>query len=359
MSLDSNKVVVAMSGGVDSTVTAHLLIEAGYECVGAFLHHCQGGKLAGMMADGCGSSRDAADGRAMAEKLGIPFEELDVSEPFVPILEDFASQYAAGRTPNPCVHCNALIKFGALMDFADRIGAAHLATGHYVRRTVIDGKPAFCRGAAGGKDQSYVLFEIARDKLGRIMTPLGEMGDKAQVRAIAQSLGLEVHDKPDSQDICFAGPEGFRAILETFAPEALTAGAIVDTSGKVLGEHEGYGMYTIGQRKGLGVAAGVPVYVSAIDPASATVTLGEREAVMHRHLSADHVNWHTDVADEFRAIVQVRYNHRGAPGTVRLRNDGFEVEFDEPVWAITPGQAAAVYDGDRLLGGGWIRSYDN
>ncbi len=357
MRLDANKVVVAMSGGVDSTVTAHLLIEAGYECVGAFLHHCQGGKLSGMMADGCGSSRDAADGRAMADKLGIGFEEIDVSAPFVPILEDFAHEYAAGRTPNPCVHCNALIKFGALMDFADRIGAANLATGHYVRRTEIDGEPAFCRGAAAGKDQSYVLFEIAREKLSRIMTPLGAMADKAAVRAIAESLGLEVHDKPDSQDICFAGPEGFRAILETFAPEALTPGAIVDGAGKVLGEHDGYGLYTIGQRKGLGVAAGVPVYVSAIDPATATVTLGEREAVMHRKLSASQVNWHTDVPDAFDAIVQVRYNHKGAAGQVTRTPEGFEVTFDEPVWAITPGQAAAVYDGDRLLGGGWITSH--
>ena len=357
MSLDTNKVVVAMSGGVDSSVAAHLLREQGYECTGVFIHHGQG-KLAALAGDGCASSAHAADARKMAEHIGIPFEELDVSDVFTQIVEGFANEYAAGRTPNPCIVCNVLVKFGALMDYADRIGAQYVATGHHIRMGTHDGAPAIHRGKAIGKDQSYVLFALPRERLSRMLLPLGDVADKALVRETARELGLTVHDKPDSQDICFTAGDGYRDVLEMFAPEALRTGDIVDGEGNVLGEHEGYGLYTIGQRRGLRVAAGVPVYVSAIDAAKAEITLGEKPAVMHHKLTASGANWHADLPDAFDATVQVRYNPRGEPGHVRLTGaDTFEVTFDEPVWAITPGQAAVVFDGERLLGGGWIDTF--
>jgi tRNA-specific 2-thiouridylase len=354
MSLDTNKVVVAMSGGVDSSVAAHTLKEAGYECTGVFLHHGQG-KLAALAGDGCASSAHAEDARKMATHLGVAFEELDVSNVFTQIVEGFAAEYAKGRTPNPCIVCNVLVKFGALMDFADRIGAQYVATGHHIRMGSHDGMPAIHRGKAMGKDQSYVLFALPRERLARMLFPLGDVADKAIVRETARQLGLTVHDKPDSQDICFTGGGGYRDVLELFAPEALRTGDIVDTEGNVLGHHEGYGLYTIGQRKGLRVAAGRPVYVSEIDADSARVTLGEKPTVMHRRLFASGANWHADIPDVFEATVQVRYNHRGNSGLVRKTGETtFEVAFPEPVWAITPGQAAVVFDGERLLGGGWI-----
>jgi tRNA-uridine 2-sulfurtransferase len=359
MSLDTNKVVVAMSGGVDSSVAAHLLKAAGHDCVGVFLHHGQG-KLAALAGDGCASSAHAEDARKMAEHVGIPFEELDVSEVFTQIVEGFASEYAAGRTPNPCIVCNVLVKFGALMDYADQIGAQYVATGHHIRMGTHDGAPAIHRGKAAGKDQSYVLFALPRERLARMLLPLGDVPDKAVVRESARELGLTVHDKPDSQDICFTAGDGYRDVLELFAPEALRTGDIVDTDGTVLGQHEGYGLYTIGQRKGLRVAAGVPVYVSEIDAESARVTLGEKPAVMHRKLIASGANWHADMPETFDATIQVRYNHRGALGRVTQTGQStFEVAFTEPIWAITPGQAAVIYVGDRLVGGGWIDSAED
>jgi tRNA-specific 2-thiouridylase len=371
MSSRANSVLVAMSGGVDSSVAAWMLLDRGYEVTGVFLRMGTAGPAEESLR-GCCSRQDAADARRVAEELGIELYVLNAAEDFEAIIQDFADQYARGRTPNPCIHCNARIKFARLLALADSTGTDFVATGHHARMASVGGRAMILRGRAVGKDQSYALFAVARSHLPRILLPVGELTDKAEVRRIARSVGLPVHDKPDSQEICFIGDgEGaprHASLLARRAPEALRAGDIVDSAGRVLGRHEGFARFTIGQRRGLGVAAGVPMYVTRIDPASATVTIGPQEEVMGSSLSASAANWHADVKGEFDATVQVRYNQGspprgiaagcprgGALGRVRITGaDTFEVRFAQPVAAITPGQAAVVYDGQILLGGGWI-----
>ena len=348
-------VLVAMSGGVDSSVAAARLLETGHDVTGAFL--CLSRDADDPNPGGCCSPKDAADARRVAEVLGIPFLSVPAGEAMRPIVLDFLREYERGRTPNPCIHCNTQVKFGMLMDLADGAGIQYVATGHYARIIRHGGRAAVARGMAGGKDQSYVLFGLRAERLERILLPLGEMPSKDAVRAEARRLGLPVHNKPDSQEVCFVPGNDHAAFLRRLAPGAMRAGEIVDSSGKVLGRHEGYGAFTIGQRRGLRVAAGVPMYVTRIDPATATVTIGPREELLAGGLRASGANWHAEVAAgaEFDATVQIRYNHRGAAGCVRITGpETFEVRFEEPVLAVTPGQAAVVYEGDRLLGGGWI-----
>jgi tRNA-specific 2-thiouridylase len=344
-----------MSGGVDSAVAAALLKRQGYNVAGVFL--CLGLAHGDEQAQGrsCCSPQDAADARRVADKLGIDLHVLNVSDAFEPIIEDFVNQYALGNTPNPCIACNARVKFARLLARARDLGAGFVATGHYARRVDHDGCAALARASARAKDQSYALFALEQRWLEHILLPIGELADKQAARAIARDCGLPVHDKPDSQEICFVPDDDYPALLARRRPEALTPGPIVDTQGRLLGRHDGYARYTIGQRKGLGVAAGVPMYVTAIDPATATVTLGTLAEVQSRRLRANRATWHAPVGGSFAATVQVRYNHAGARGQVTVSAGGdFDVAFDEPVTAITPGQAAVVYDGQRLLGGGWI-----
>jgi len=341
-----------MSGGVDSSVAAALLLEQGYDVTGVFL--CIGND-SDTQSGGCCSPQDASDANRVAHALGIPLHTLNVAEHFLPIIDYFAAEYLAGRTPNPCVLCNSSVKFGKLFHHADVIGARYVATGHYARVIHTAGGGAILRGKAVKKDQSYALFGVPRERLPRMLLPIGEVEDKTLVRGMAMELGLNVHDKPDSQEICFVPDDDYPTLLATRAPDALRAGDIVDSSGKVLGRHEGYARYTVGQRRGLRVAAGEPMYVTKIDPATATVTIGPRPEVLRSGLTASRVVWQQDVEPSFDATVQIRYNHGGAPGRVVLNtNQSFHVQFDEPQAAITPGQAAVVYDGDRLLGGGWI-----
>lgn len=343
-----------MSGGVDSSVAAAMLQRDGYDVTGVFM--CLGG--AGTAASsGCCSPADAADARRVAGALGVDMFVLNLADAFEPIVADFAAEYARGRTPNPCIHCNSRLKFGRLIQRADDLGIPRVATGHYARLVQTPTGPAIARAANRAKDQSYALFAVAREALGRILLPLGDVADKQLVRDLARQLGLAVHDKPDSQEICFVEDDDYPALLALRAPEALRAGNIVDSSGKVLGRHEGYGRFTIGQRRGLRFAAGVPMYVIAIDAATASVVIGPREETLSSRLRASHANWHVDVepGQAFPATVQIRYNHTGSPARVTVGPDGaFEACFDEPVSAIAPGQAAVCYDGDRLLGGGWI-----
>jgi len=350
MSCGGEKVLVAMSGGVDSAVAAYLLREAGYDVTGVFL--CMGGAVAGGdETSGRCWPADAADARRAAEMLGIELSVLDAGRDFARIIDYFVAEYARGRTPNPCIHCNTLVKFGRLIARADALGAGYVATGHHAR--VVDG--AIHRSAE--KDQSYALFGIRRADLGRVLLPIGEVPGKAEVRRIASAIGLPVAERPDSQDICFVDGDHVE-LLRRRRPEALAPGRIVDSAGNVLGTHDGVGHFTIGQRRGLGVARGEPMYVTRIDPATATVTIGPRDEVVSLRLSASGANWHVDppaLGSEFDAVVQIRYNHGGAPGRVRITGaETFEAAFAEPVTAVTPGQAAVVYEGRRLLGGGWI-----
>ena len=355
MSVAPDKVIVAMSGGVDSSVAAYLLAEAGYDVTGVFM--CLGSAGLPDGDSGCCTPHDAADARRVAETLGIDLFVLDLSEAFEPIIEAFAAEYARGRTPNPCIHCNSRIKFARLIHRAGSLGVRYVATGHHARMIAGPDGPAIARGLAPDKDQSYALFAVAGASLGRILLPVGQVDDKQQVRRIARRIGLNVHDKPDSQEVCFVPDEGYAELLRARRPDALRPGKIVNSAGQVLGEHTGYARFTIGQRRGLGVAAGVPMYVTRIDPATATVTIGPRAELMSSHLTASGANWHADVpaGRAFEAIVQIRYNHAGAPATVTVTGpDAFKVAFARPVSAVTPGQAAVVYDGDCLLGGGWI-----
>ena len=354
MSLDSNKVLLAMSGGVDSSVAAAVLRDAGYEVTGVFMCLGSAGSADGT-SRGCCSPQDAADARRVANALGIELYVLDMQEQFAPIIDYFVNEYAQGRTPNPCIPCNARIKFGRILERADSLGVQYVATGHHARLIATSEGPAIARARSRSKDQSYALFAVKRENLSRILLPIGEIEDKRLVRRLARQLNLAVHDKDDSQEICFVPNDDYVAFLRERTPEVFRGGEIVNSSGEVLGQHEGYAQYTIGQRRGLGVAVGEPMYVTHIDPASARVTIGTLDEARRRFLRASGANWHADVEDEFDALVQIRYNHAGAPARVRITGcDTFEVEFTEDVLAVAPGQGAVVYQGARLLGGGWI-----
>jgi tRNA-specific 2-thiouridylase len=349
------KVLVAVSGGVDSAVAAALLLKEGFDVIAVFL--ClQMERAFESNSRSCCTPQDAADARRVAAKLGVKFISLSATKDFETIIKSFIDDYENGRTPNPCVRCNEKIKFGKLFELADSLGVQYVATGHYARIADYKGSPAIAPALAPGKDQSYVLFSISREKLDRIVFPLGELKNKQAVRDIAKELGLEVHDKPDSQDICFVPDGDYTKLLEAHNSQALRAGNFIDTSGKIIGRHNGYGRFTIGQRRGTGIAAGHPVYVTGINPKTADVTIGEKKDLLANGLTADGANWQVDVSALFDATVKIRYNHRGAAAKVLITGkDTFEVRFDKPLEAVTPGQAAVVYSGDCLLGGGWIK----
>ncbi len=378
-----SRVVLAMSGGVDSSVAAHLLLDAGHEVVGVFMRHGEASadacKIenapvgltlpvvtahdAGGRADhkqGCCSATDAADARRVASKLGIPFYSLDLQSEFRRIVDYFVDDYIAGRTPNPCVKCNHWIKFGRLFDFAEGVEADYVATGHYARIVrSSDGQATLCRGLDGNKDQSYALFGIAKQRLERMLLPVGEY-DKPRIREIASEIGLNVAAKKDSQEICFVTQghhsDFVKAKRGVTAPS--TAGNFVTADGKVVGTHDGYEAFTVGQRKGLGIAMGEPFFVVRIEPATRQVVIGRKDAMMSRGLIANQANWLTETpAEPFRCKVQIRYNADAVDAVVSVDADqNFSVVFDELEAGIAPGQAAVVYEGDRVLGGGWIES---
>lgn len=337
-------VVVAMSGGVDSSVAAALLLEAGHTVTGMFLRFA-----------GPGPQKHVADARDVAAQLGIELVEVDAAAALDGVIAQFAAEYGRGRTPNPCLHCNPTVKFRILSEVADERGAGAIATGHYVRVVDTDAGRLLARGRSITKDQSYALFALPREYVQRLTLPLGELSGKVEVRAKALKLGLSVHDKKDSQEICFVQDGDYTRILRERAPDALRPGDIVRASGEVVGRHRGHARYTVGQRRGLGVSAPTPLYVMGIDAKTATVTIGTSDEALGAGLRASGANWHTDTAEDFEAMVQIRYNHRGASARVRRTGpDTFEVLFDEPIAAIAPGQAAVVYVEGQLLGGGWI-----
>ena len=345
-----HKVIAAMSGGVDSSVAAALLVEAGYEVIGVHF------RLPVLGQPSPGRPDHAADAQTVCDALGIELTALDVD--LSSVVDYFLDEYTRGRTPNPCLMCNPTVKFRLLMDLADERGADFIATGHHVRIGDVDGRVAIQRSVNTKKDQSYALSRLPVEFLPRIMFPIGGIASKDEVRRMALGLGLTVHDKPDSQEICFMGGADYVSLLASERPEALQPGPIVDSTGKELARHEGYARFTIGQRRGLKFAAGTPIYVTKIDPASATITIGQRDELMTKHLKASGANWQQEVfsqSSQFDGNVQIRYNHTAVPGKVTITGEGtFEVAFDEDVSAVTPGQAAVVYDGNVLLGGGWI-----
>jgi len=352
------RIVLAMSGGVDSSVAAWLLRAEGHDVVGLFMRHGQSGKTDCRASGvrGCCSAADAADARHVAERLGIPFYAVDFQREFDRIVDYFVDEYAAGRTPNPCIVCNTWLKFGKLFEYARAVDAEFVATGHHARLVPCGADVALRRGLDPAKDQSYVLFGIERLLLGRIRFPVGEH-TKESIRQTARREGLPVSEKPDSQEICFV-PDGDHArLVRRLRPESQTAGEVVTTDGAVLGRHDGYERFTVGQRKGLGIALGEPYYVVRIEPESRRVVLGRREDWARDELVARSANWLVDLpAGPFRAAGKLRYRSRPVEATVTpLAGDRFHVRFDQPRHGVAPGQAAVCYDGDRVLGGGWIQ----
>jgi tRNA-specific 2-thiouridylase len=352
-----------MSGGVDSSVAAGLLLREGYDVMGVFMRlGTPSGVESADSCDprghrGCCSVRDADDARKVAGLLGIPFYVANFQEDFGRVIEYFVAEYNAGRTPNPCVRCNDWLKFGKLTSYAKAVGADYVASGHYARVGTAAGRQVLMRGRDLKKDQSYVLFGITPENLQHTLFPVGEL-EKPQVRAIAEELKLPVFDKPDSQEICFVPDGDYASLVKRRSPGQVNPGHFVDPQGNRLGDHEGHQNFTIGQRKGLRIALGARAYVTDIDPATNQVTLGEKTDLMRQTLVADQVNITHPAVQENADIpcqVKVRYNQQPQPAVMRITEGKLHVRFDQPVSAITPGQAAVAYSADELLCGGWIR----
>jgi tRNA-uridine 2-sulfurtransferase len=348
------RVVLAMSGGVDSSVAAHLLRRQGYEVIGLFMRTGVHGSDDGR-ADhkkGCCSAVDAGDARRVADLLDIPFYALDFESDFNRIIDYFADEYLQGRTPNPCVVCNNWLKFGQLWTYGRQLDADFIATGHYAQ--ILRGQ--LHRAVDADKDQSYVLYGLKREILPHLLFPIGGYR-KEEVRALAREAGLGVADKPDSVEICFVPDGDHAALIRQRRPQHATAGHIVDTAGKVLAEHDGIERFTIGQRKGLGYAASERRYVLRIVPGDNDVVIGPREELLASGLQATGVNWLLDAppAGSLACQAKIRYRHTAAPARVTALADGkAKVEFATPQSAVTPGQAVVFYDDSRVLGGGWI-----
>lgn len=381
------RVVLAMSGGVDSSVAAALLQEAGHEVIGLFMRHGQqsdaacrldapaGGTSARPLPQlpviselshkqGCCTAQDAHDARRVADKLGITFYSLNFEEEFTRIIDYFVDEYTAGRTPNPCVVCNAWLKFGRLADYAQSVDAEYIATGHYAQlkpavaepNGLAPAQPGLFRGLDPGKDQSYALFGINRQILPRLMFPVGGF-QKSEIRERARGLGLRVAEKKDSQEICFVTTGHYGDFVRARRGGRLDlSGEIVTTAGEVVGRHDGLENFTVGQRKGLGVAFGEPRYVIRLETESRRVVIGERSEIERTTFTAAQANWLIDSpAADFRCQVKIRYLGEPVDAVVSpLAEDRFTVAMDEPRGAVTPGQAVVCYQGDRVLGGGWI-----
>lgn len=366
----SKRVVLAMSGGVDSSVAAHLLREAGYDVIGLFMRSGASEEVACSTAQqslpvispdshkqGCCSASDAADARRVADQLDIPFHALNFQDAFGRIKDYFADEYLAGRTPNPCVMCNNWLKFGKLWEFARQVGADKIASGHYARIVSVadEDRPALVRGLDDDKDQSYVLFGLDWNLLDNILFPVGGY-DKHEIREIARRNGLRVADKPDSQEICFVPDQDYAGFIRRYRGDHETAGELVDTAGNIVGRHDGYEHFTIGQRRGLGVAFGSPRYVVAVRAETRQVVIGTRDDLTCDNLQAERLNWLIDdVPKRFACRAQIRYLHTAAEAEVELQSDDRAlVQFAEPQFGVAPGQAVVFYHDDRVLGGGWI-----
>lgn len=359
----NTRVVVAMSGGVDSSVTAALLHEEGYDVVGVTLQLYDHGEAVNSTSKTCCAGQDIKDARRVAEQRGFPHYVLDYESNFrQSVIDDFADSYIKGETPIPCVKCNQSVKFRDLLDVARDLGADCMATGHYIKRDLdpASGLPALYRAHDTGKDQSYFLFATTPEQLAFLRFPLGGWA-KDITRAHAQRLGLTTADKPDSQDICFVPHGDYAKVVKKIRPEAQKPGEIVDLTGRVLGQHEGIIHYTIGQRRGLGLGGGHnenndPFFVIRLEPETARVVVGPKEALAKTSISIGQCNW---LIPELREAsnIGVKFRSTMQPIPARLsvaENGSASIHFAQPQYGISAGQAAVAYDGDRVLGGGWI-----
>lgn len=368
--VSNKKVLVAMSGGVDSSVAAALLLQEDLEVIGCFMRLGSPGetldtpiaqatgpsdKPLRIGKQGCCSINDAEDARRVAGRLDVPFYVCNFKKDFGRIIDYFVDEYNAGRTPNPCVRCNDWLKFGRLHDYAAQLGAGWVASGHHARIEQRGGRSRLCMGHDAGKDQSYVLFGAPIEQLDQMRLPVGEF-TKDEVRNKAKELGLPVHSKPDSQEICFVPDNDYAGLVERSTPEAVEQGDIVDLDGNIIGTHPGHQHYTIGQRRGIGVALGHPLYVVNKSAETNQITVGGKESLKSTGCTAREANWHEESSTEFRpCTAKIRYNSEPVPARVRSTAQGdLEVRFESPQESVAPGQAVVCYQEDMVICGGWI-----
>lgn len=352
--------MIAMSGGVDSSVAAFLMQQQGYDCVGATMKLFRTGDI--VCERTCGAPDDAADAAAVAARLGMAHHVFDFSEQFREnVMAQFAEAYENGRTPNPCIECNRCLKFGCMIEKMHELGVDYVVTGHYARVEYDEKYGCFAlkKAVDAAKDQTYFLYTLTPGQLRHVRFPLGAL-EKSEVRRIAEENGFVTAKKKESQDICFVPDGDYAAFIGRFSGRSFPEGDFTDMQGNVLGTHRGIIHYTIGQRKGLGVAVGHPVYVCDIDTEKNRVVLGENEDLFTDRVTAQRVNLITDLREPVRVLAKIRYRHKEQPATAWQTADGLlHVQFDEPQRAVTCGQAVVLYDGDTVLGGGEIRGKEN
>ncbi len=356
----NNRVVIGLSGGVDSSVAAALLKEKGYEVIGVTMQLWDGEAQNNSQAEStCCSLSAVEDAKRIADNLKIEFHTIDLKQRFSSyVIDYFTNEYINGRTPNPCIACNKFLKFDALETAAAQFNASYIATGHYAR---IQFNPEtnrhlLMRASADTKDQTYVLYNLKQEQLSRLVLPLGEFSDKSSVREYAEHLGLSVADKPDSQEICFIPDNDYASFIKRRLGSLPGEGNFVDINGNILGKHKGIAYYTVGQRKGLGIAFGKPMFVLSIDAKKNEIVLGEQGAEFSDTLYAENANFipFDKLTGPVRATAKVRYSAKPAPAAISVEGDRLKVVFDEPQRAITPGQSVVIYDGDLVIGGATI-----
>ena len=359
--LMSKKVIAAMSGGVDSSVMAALMVQDGYDVVAVTMRLGDHDTVEhDTEKPSCCSVEGVDDARYAAMQLNIPFYAVNHEEEFrTRIVDYFTQEYTAGRTPSPCVICNQDLKFGSLIDLADQLGYEYVATGHYAKidQDPETGRYILKKGTDEKKDQSYFLFSLTQPQLGRALMPLGDL-DKESVRDIARRYQLKTADKPESQELCFIADDNYKRFLMDRIPEQIKAGDIQDTGGNKIGHHDGIPFYTVGQRRGLGLSVGKPVYVTEIKTENNTIIVGQASNLLKEQMIVNQINWipFDQPSEPIRASIKIRYRDKGEMGTITLTDDDeAKVIFDHPRRAIAPGQAAVFYHDDVVIGGGWIK----